>query len=64
MPKIRRSGFIFLAWTSDHGPRHVHVYRNCRLVLKWDLDNARVMRGTASRRVLAIIQELEMEGML
>ena len=64
MPKIRRSGFIFLAWTGDHGPRHVHVYRNGRLVLKWDLDNARVMRGTADRKVLAVIEELAMEGIL
>ena len=64
MPKIRRTGYVFLAWRSDHGPRHVHVYRQGKLILKWDLDNARVMRGTASRKVLATIQQLEMEGML
>ena len=39
VPKIRRGGFIFLAWMGDHGPRHVHVYRDGTLVVKWDLDN-------------------------
>jgi hypothetical protein len=39
VPKIRRGGFIFLAWVGDHSPRHVHVYRDGMLVVKWDLDN-------------------------
>jgi hypothetical protein len=55
---------VFLAWAGNHSPRHVHVYRNGKLVLKWDLDNARVMRGAPSGKVLAVIRELEMEGIL
>ena len=64
MPKIRRGGYVFLTWRSDHPPRHVHVYRDRRLVVKWDLDNAKPMKGTASRRVRALIEELEAEGLL
>ena len=45
MPKLRRGGFIFLMWKGDHGPRHVHVYRGGRLVLKWDLENEKAMEG-------------------
>jgi hypothetical protein len=48
----------------DHPPRHVHVYRDGKLVVKWDLDNQKPMKGAASRRVLALIQELEAEGVL
>ena len=48
----------------SHPPRHVHVYRNGRLVVKWDLKNGQVMKGTMSRRVLALIEELEDEGRL
>lgn len=64
MPKIRRGGYVFVAWKSDHPPRHVHVYRNRRLVVKWDLDNRRVMIGIAPRRVRELIEQLETEGRL
>jgi hypothetical protein len=57
-------GYIFFYWISDHPPRHVHVYRNGKLVVKWDLDNRRAMRGRISRRILKLIEELESEGML
>jgi hypothetical protein len=64
MPKIRRGGYIFFTWKGDHPPRHVHVYRNGKLVLKWDLDNKKPMKGKAQRRVLNLIDELESEGLL
>jgi len=62
--KIRRGGFVFVTWESDHSPRHVHVYRDGRLVVKWDLDGKQPMKGRATRRVLEIIAELEAEGAL
>jgi hypothetical protein len=64
VPKIRRGGYIFLTWKGDHAPRHVHVYRNGRLLVKWDLDNRLPMKGKASRRVLNLIEDLESEGLL
>ncbi len=64
MGKLRRGGYVFLSWKGDHPPRHVHVYRDGRLVLKWDLDNKKPMKGKASRRVLELILELEAEGSL
>ncbi len=62
--KLRRGGYIFIAWKGDHPPRHVHVYRDGKLVVKWDLDNKKAMKGTASRRVLELIAEFESEGLL
>ncbi len=64
MPKIRRGGFVFLAWAGDHSPRHVHVYRDGRLVLKWDLENRQPMAGSPLPRVLELIDQLEAEGRL
>jgi len=49
---------------SDHPPRHVHVYRNGKLVVKWDLDNKKPMMGAASRKLLELIRNLENEGRL
>jgi hypothetical protein len=40
------------------------VYRDGKLVVKWDLDNKSPMKGSAPRRVLELIAELEAEGVL
>jgi len=64
VPKIRRGGYVFFCWKGDHAPRHVHVYRDGRLIVKWDLQNRKPMKGKASRRILKLIEELEGEGLL
>lgn len=64
MARIRRGGFIFITWTGDHSPRHVQVYRDGALVVKWDLENRIEMRGQATRQILRLIDELEAEGLL
>jgi hypothetical protein len=62
--KIRRGGFVFIAWVGDHPPRHVHVFRNGKLVLKWDLDHARALEGVASHRLRKLLLALTREGRL
>lgn len=42
----------------DHSPRHVHVYRDGTLVVKWDLDNWQPMKGQASARIQRLLKEL------
>ena len=64
MGRHRRGGFIFITWKGDHAPRHVHVYRDGALVEKWDLENKKAMKGEASGQVLALLAELESEGLL
>ncbi len=64
MPKIRLGGYIFIARRSDHPPRHVHVYRDGRLIVKWDLDNRMPMKGKATAKILRLIAQLEAEGRL
>ena len=55
---------MFLTWKRDHGPRHVHVYRDGKMIVKWDLENEKTMRGRLTKRILALIRELETEGLL
>jgi hypothetical protein len=62
--RIRRGGFIFVTFVGDHAPRHVHVYRDRRLVVKWDLENQQPMEGAASGQVLKLIRALVKEGKL
>ena len=64
MGKVRRGGYVFITWKGDHAPRHVHVYRDGKLIVKWDLENAKPMKGKISRAILDRIAELESEGLL
>jgi len=64
MSRIRRGNYPFVTWAGDHSPRHVHVFRDGRLVVKWDLDRWRPMSGVAGRRVLAHLRELREGGLL
>jgi hypothetical protein len=62
--RIRRGGYVFLTWSGDHPPRHVHVLRHGRLVLKWDLERGRPMQGLVPAKLVALVRELEEEGLL
>jgi hypothetical protein len=42
----------------------VHVYRDDRLVVKWDLEDNQPMEGAASRQLQKLIQGLVEEGQL
>ena len=64
MTKIRRGGYIFLTWVGDHGPRHVHVFKDDKPVCKFNLEDWVVMKGGTTRRILDIITELNDEGRL
>jgi hypothetical protein len=62
--KVRRGGYVFITWKGDHPPRHVHVVRDGRLILKWDLERHRSMQGPTTRKLLALLRQLEDEGLL
>ena len=64
MSKIRRGGYLFISWIGDHDPRHVHIYKDGKLVAKWDLDGWRSMQGGATARVIRLLLELRKEGLL
>ncbi len=64
MTKIRRGNYVFVTWIGDHPPRHVHVYKDGKFVVKWDLESRLVMKGRMNSRILKLIAELEQEGRL
>ena len=55
---------MFLSWIGDHSPRHVHVYKDGSLVVKWDLDHQVAMKGQVTARIRRLIEELVEEGKL
>jgi len=42
----------------------VHVYRDGKFIVKWDLENQKSMKGAAPRRIVGLIEELDAEGRL
>lgn len=64
MAKIRRGGYVFVRLVGDHPPRHVHVYRDGRLVVKRDLERRQALHGAAGVRVRKLLTELVEEGRL
>jgi len=64
MTRIRRGGYVFVTWVGDHPPRHVHVYRGGRLLIKWDLERRQTIVGTAGHRLRDIIVALQEEERL
>ena len=64
MSRIRRGSYLFVTWAGDHSPKHVHVFRDRRLIVKWDLEGGRPMKGRATTRIVRLIDELVSEGSL
>lgn len=55
---------MFLTWIGDHSPRHVHVYRDGKLVLKWNLDAGVPTKGRATAKLVRLIYLLRKDGLL
>ncbi|MHC5212715.1 MAG: DUF4160 domain-containing protein [Planctomycetota bacterium] len=64
MTRIRRGGYLFLTWKGDHPPRHVHVFRGGRLIVRWNLETGVPLGGMPPRRVVKLIHALVAEGKL
>ena len=64
MGKVRRGGFVFFSWKGDHGPQHVHVYKDGKLIVKWDVENQKAMKGKSTKRILELIRELQAEELI
>ncbi len=64
MSKIRRGGYVFITWKGDHDPRHVHVFRDNREVLKWNLECSVAMSGKVTPGLRKLIAKLVKERKL
>lgn len=64
MGKIRRGGYVFEWWISDHPPRHIHVSdNNGKLLGRVRLDTKKSIDAwKPPRKVIEIIDELQRSG--
>ena len=64
MGKIRRGGYVFISWVEDHDPKHVHVFKEGKEVVKWNLEARGAIEGKATNKIKNLIAELLREGKL
>ena len=64
MGRVKRGGFVFLTWIGDHAPRHVHIIKDGRMILKWDLDDEKIIEGEVNQRALRVLDDLRTEGLI
>ena len=64
MGKIKRGGYVFITWAGDHDPKHVHVFREGKEVLKWNLEAEVAIDGKTTNKIKKLIAELIGEGKL
>ena len=60
MGKVRRGNYIFIWYIGDHTPPH--VYRDGRLIVKWDLLNEAALFGQSNANIVKLVNELKNEG--
>jgi len=56
--RVKRGGYLIEWWIGDHLPKHVHVYRDGKLVAKIVIPSMRVLNGEMPRKLRKIIEQL------
>jgi hypothetical protein len=51
-------------YSTDHDPRHVHVFEDGKRVLKFDIDSWTVMEGNMTPKAKRALEALRQEGIL
>ena len=58
----KRLGLIVDLYRTDHTPRHVHVFEDGKRLLKFDIENWKVIEERLSPRAKKVLECLRSEG--
>lgn len=58
----KRGGVIVVLFSTDHDPRHVHVFEDGKRLLKFNLESWAVMEGTLTSKSRKALEALRKEG--
>jgi len=64
MGRWRRHGVIVVLYSTDHDPKHVHVFEDGKRLVKFDIENWKVMEGKLTSRARKALAALRREGIL
>ena len=62
MGRWKRSGVIVVSFSTDHDPRHVHVFQDGKRLLKFNLESWTVMEGRLTPNARRALETLRQEG--
>jgi len=64
MGRWKRHGVIVVLYSTDHDPKHVHVFEDRRRLLKFNIENWTVMEGRNTPNARKALEALRKEGMI
>jgi hypothetical protein len=64
MGRWKRFGIIVVRYSSDHEPRHVHVFEDRKRLLKFDIESWTVMEGKMTSKARKALESLRREGVI
>lgn len=62
MSRWKRCGVIVVLYSTDHDPRHVHIFEDGKRLLKFNIENWVVMEGTLTTKAKKALNVLQKEG--
>jgi hypothetical protein len=60
----KRHGVIVVLYSTDHDPKHVHVFEDRKRLLKFDVETWTVMEGKLTTKARRALEALRREGVL
>jgi hypothetical protein len=64
MRRWKRHGVIVVLFSTDHDPKHVHVFQDRKRLLKFNVETWRVMEGKMTPKAKKALETLREEGVL
>jgi len=62
MGRWKRYGVIVVLYSTDHDPKHVHVFEDGKRLLKFDIESWKVMEGRMTQKARRALNVLRKEG--
>ena len=64
MGRWKRHGVIVVLFSTDHDPKHVHVFEDRKRLLKFNIETWTVMEGKMTPKAKQALETLRKEGIL
>lgn len=64
MSRWKRHGVIVVLYSTDHDPKHVHVFEDRKRFLKFDIESWTLMEGKMTPKARKALESLREEGIL
>ena len=64
MGRWKRYGVIVVRYSTDHDPKHVHVFEDRKRLLKFNIEDWSVMEGKMTSKARKALEALRQEGII